>query len=357
MKKIAILYLAMVVIGITLAGCARENTDPSEESSADGGIPVAVDTVRVATLHGYTEAYGIVQLDPGNANDPAADVRITAPATGVIATVNCAENQQVREGSILFRFDTTFADAAVGKARNDFATAEKAFDRQKQMQAINATSDKQYLEAEQQYESARSALTAAEMERGLLDVKAPTSGTVSNIGIRAGETVNTADILAEIMDLSRLIVSANVPAAEIGTVVADQSVSIATGIAQDDIITGSVRYISGRIDPQNGTVEVTVSLPKGTPLRPGQFVHAKIAYTEHADCLAVPSESVVINADGQATIAVVTGNEAVIHTVRPGLSEDGLTEILDSDLTNGMTVVSIGAYGLPDNAVVQVTNR
>ena len=360
MKKTAFLFITIALACVVFSGCARENPDLSGENTSDGGIPVAVGEVTVATLHGYVTAYGTVETDPGTAGSPAADVRITAPVDGVIAAVNCSENQLVKTGGILFRFDTTIPDAAVDKARNDLATAEKAFERQKQMQAINATSDRQYLEAEQQYESARSALATAERERNLCDVRAPIAGTVGSIGVRAGETVNAADILTEILDYSHLTVTANVPAEEIEDVAAGQQAFVTTGMNQSlnsGRIEGSVRYVSGSIDQENGSVRVVVSLPSDSPMRPGQFVKINIAYTEHSDCLAVPSESVVVDTDGQASVAVVTDNTAAIHTVRTGLMENGLTEILDSDLTVGMNVVVTGAYGLSDQAAVQITNR
>ena len=360
MNRKTVLYLVVAVTCIAFSRCTHENSDRSEKDLSDNGIPVSVDTVKVATLYGYTVAYGTVEPDPGTMDVPAAHVRITAPADGVIARVNCAENRKVSAGDTLFVFDTTLSDAAVEKARSDFSTAEKAFDRQKQMRAIDVTSDRQYLEAQQRYESMHSALSAAQMERALLDVRAPIQGTLTHIEVRAGETVNAADKLAEIMDYRHLTVTAKVSAEEAGNVATGQPAFISTSMAQkSDSVTvkGAVRYVSGQINPLNGSVEVVVTVPTDAPLRPGQFVYLEIAHAVHTDCLAVPSESVVIADDGQASVAVVEGDEAVVHAVRPGLMDGGLTEILDSDLTPGMMVVVTGAYGLPDHASVYITNR
>ena len=360
MNKIIYLCVAAAYIGFVFIGCAGDQPERIEtEGSQDENIAVTVDTVKQATLHGYIVAYGTVQPEPGTNDFPPGSVRITAPVTGVVARVNCSEYQYVRESQTLFVFDTTIADAGVREARNALTTAEKALDRQKQMKEIDATSEKQFLEVQKQVEAARNALAAVERERALLEVKAPISGVVGDITVRIGETLNTADVMASLWNRNRLIVMAKVPGSEIGAVTIGQPVMVhaTTDDSASGGIKGVVRAVGENIDSRNDAVDVLISLPADTSLLPGQFVKVAIAYAEHTDCLVVPSKSVVITSDGQATVTVVTGGMAVKCPVTVGFQENGLTEVSDTTLIPGTLIVVTGAYGLPDSSEVRIVEQ
>ena len=82
----------------------------------------------------------------------------------------------------------------------------------------------------------------------------------------------------------------------------------------------------------------------------------RIATTVHTNCLAVPAESVVTDESGKSVIALVTGDEADQMPVQTGLRENGLVEISAPELKVGDTVVTVGAYGLPEKTKITVQN-
>ena len=59
-------------------------------------------------------------------------------------------------------------------------------------------------------------LQDAEAQLALLRVTAPLSGTVARVNVKPGQAVDVSTVVAEVMDLSRLAVSAEIPAAEAG---------------------------------------------------------------------------------------------------------------------------------------------
>ena len=145
------------------------------------------------------------------------------------------------------------------------------------MREIDATSRKQYLEIQNQLESARSTLATAERELSLLEVKAPISGVLGRITVRSGETVNTADVLTSISNLHRQIVVADVPVGEISVIARDQRVIVYSTAKADSshVIEGFVRAIGETVDPVNDTVEVLISLPEVASMRKGEFVKGR----------------------------------------------------------------------------------
>lgn len=326
-------------------------------------VAVQVAQIQKTTLHGYVRAYGAVELDPGSGKTAPASMRITAPSGGIITEAQCAEGQQVKKGDVLFRLDSRLTDQTIEKARQAVSFAEKNFERQQKLRKIEGTSDKLYLEAQQALEAARAELASAQTQRTLLAVSAPFSGTIVRLSAKAGETVNMAQDLAELRDLKRVVVTATVPSREIARLKLGQPVEIDTGMLAGSSttatlnVTGTLSYLDPQVNIQNDTVTVRAAVPAEADLRPGQFVTLRIAYEAHPGCLAMPEEGVVVTPEGQTVIAVVQGDTAARRAVKPGLREGGLVEIAGEGLKEGTSVVTVGAYGLPEQTKIRVVGQ
>jgi multidrug efflux pump subunit AcrA (membrane-fusion protein) len=123
------------------------------------------------------------------------------------------------------------------------------------------------------------------------------------------------------------------------------------------VSTGSLVYISPRIAPQTDTIEAWASVPPGAGLRLGQFVRIRIRYEERTNRLVVPKTSVVTNAEGRTVVALVKGNRAVKTPVKVGLHEGDLVEIQGEGIKEGATIVTEGAYGLPDETKIRIIGQ
>jgi RND family efflux transporter MFP subunit len=215
--------------------------------------------------------------------------------------------------------------------------------RQKRLFADHNTSLRSLQDAEAQ-------LAAAETQLALLQVTAPLSGTVTHVSVRPGEAVDLNTVLADITDLHRLVVAANIPSAEASKLHLGQQVQVLT----DPPVLTALAYVSAAVDATNDTVSVRAPLPPGSALRLGQLVPLRIVTAEQANCLAAPAASVVTDVDGRSAVAIVAGDEATHVVVKTGLREDGLVAIDGPGLKEGDTVVTVGAYGLPAKTKVQV---
>ena len=80
---------------------------------------------------------------------------------------------------VLFHLDGRVAGIGLEKARQALAFAEGNFERQGKLLAVEGTSRKNYLEAEQQLNAARSEFQAATTGLALLEVVAPLAGIVA----------------------------------------------------------------------------------------------------------------------------------------------------------------------------------
>jgi membrane fusion protein (multidrug efflux system) len=110
------------------------------------------------------------------------------------------------------------------------------------------------------------------------------------------------------------------------------------------------------VDPKTATVLVRVSVPPDSGLRSGQFVHVRVITEERAGKLAVPREAIYTDHDGQSTLSIVAGDVAKQKPVKVGLRDGNLVEVEGEGIAEGVTVVTLGSYALPQETKVRILN-
>jgi multidrug efflux pump subunit AcrA (membrane-fusion protein) len=322
----------ILVAGMGVVALVKSRSE-TPQSGGDEAPPtiVTVQTgaLKLATLHGYVQGYGTIEPAPASAEQSAASAPLAAPSAGVVTKVNVIAGQPVTNGEVLMELNS---------GATTFALAEQELARQKELFAQQNTSLKN--------------LQDAEAQLALLRVTAPLAGTVVRVNVKPGQAVDGSTVVAEVMDLNRLAVSAEIPAAEAESLKVDEEAQVLA----DPPETTTLSFVSPDVDKNNGTVLVRALLPANSGLRPGQFVPLRIVTAVHTNCLAAPDESVVTDESGKSIIALVKGDEAMQMPVQTGLRENGWIEITAPELKAGDAVVTVGAYGLPEKTKISVQN-
>ncbi|MFZ0828434.1 MAG: efflux RND transporter periplasmic adaptor subunit [Verrucomicrobiia bacterium] len=334
MKRKHIITGLIVVLCVGLGiGALIKSRGKASESGGDEMTPtiVTVQTgaLKLVTLHRYVTGYGTVETAPATAEQPAAGAQLAAPSAGVVAKVNVLEGQPVEKGDVLMEINSGTATAE---------SAVQEVERQEKLYAQENTSLRN--------------LQAAKAQLALLRVTAPLSGTVARVNIKPGQAVDLTTVVAEVMDLNRLAVSAEIPAAEAGDLKSGNPVEVLT----EPPVTTALSFVSPNVDQDKDTVLVRALLPAGGALRPGQFVSLRIVTAVHPDCLAAPAAGVVTDESGKSVVALVKGDEATQTPVQTGLRENDWVEIAAPQLKAGDLVVTVGAYGLPEKTTIRLLN-
>ena len=325
-------------------------------------VSVHVGKISRATLYGHIQIYGRVKPAVRDSNSSPAHVSITAPTAGIISEIKCIEGQLVNQGDLLLRFDSRLAEAAVKKAQHVLNFEEQNLKRQEELLEVQGTSEKLLLETQHQVELAQNELARANTELSLLQVTAPISGRIVRILVGPGESVDMSATLAELTDTGRLIIELRAPSVEASLIKPGQKVEVETYAAADDAdstagSTGEVIFVDSVVDPENDTVLVRTSISADVELKAGQFVKARIVYTEKKNCIVVPENSLVTNPEGQTVIAVVENGKAFQKAVQTGLCQNGLVEIRCEGIHEGMQIVTTGAYGLLPETNVRILSE
>jgi multidrug efflux pump subunit AcrA (membrane-fusion protein) len=332
-RKQIITGIVVVAAGLGVVALIKSHGPDAAtgEETTPSVVTVQVGALTNVTLHRYVEGYGTVEPAPATADQPAAGATLAAPVAGVVAKVNVVAGQQVNKGDVLVELNS-------GAVTADYA--EQAAARQEKLYAQQNTSLKNLQDAEAQLAS--------------LHIIAPLSGTVTRLNVKPGESVDVNTVVAEVIDLNRLAVSASIPAAEANDLKIGEEVQVLT----KPPVTATLSFVSPAVDMNSGTVLTRATLTAVSELRPGQFVQLRVVTAVHTNCLAAPIESIVTDESGHSVIALVNGdgNAVTQMPVQTDLRENGWVEIAGTGLKEGDSVVTIGAYGLPEKTKIRVLN-
>lgn len=348
---LAVLAVAVLVVLIIMR--LRNPGKGGESKQVVTEVAVHVGKITRATFHRFVTAYGTVEPEPAQGGKPPASALISPFVSGILVQIDCVEGRRVTQGAVLFRLDRRVAEVSLLRAKQALEFAEKTYERQKELLKSNGTSLKAFQQAESQRDAARSELSAAQTQLTLLQITAPLSGTLVRLNATIGQSVDPNMVLAEIIDLNRLVVTASVPSREASLLRFGQLVRLGS----DGSAMGSLTFIGKDIDPRTDTIPVRASIPAGAGLQPGRFLDIHIVCEEKRGCLAVPEESLVTSAEEGSWIMLVEGEKAIRKTVTSGLREGGLVEVEGEGLKEGMIIVTEDAYSLPEETKIRVIGR
>ncbi len=346
-----IIFAAAFAVVIYLMVIKPGANEEKEATLTD--VAVHIGKISRVTLHRYVTGYGSVEPEPAADGNPPAAASIAAPISGLLVQINCVEGSLVSQGETLFRLDSRVAEVEVLKAQKELQFAEKTYERQKNLLAADGTSRKSYQEAEQQLSAARNGLAAAQTQLALLQITSPLTGTLIRLNATLGQTVESNTVLAEVVDMTRLVAAARIPSREASLLKPGQPVELES----EGQTMGTLSYVGKDIDPGTDTVLIRASLPDQAKFRPGQFLPIRIICEEHRDCLAVPEESLVSSEEEGSWIMIVKGDKAVRQPVVDGFRERGLVEVSGEGLAEGMIIVTTDAYSLPPETKIHIVSQ
>jgi len=325
-------------------------------------VPVSIGTVAKTTLRSYVAGYGVVEPQPARPGVSAGGASVNAPTPALVASVQVVDGQPVKRGQPLFSLDDRAVVAQIARAKQDAESTLRIAREFDQALESKAVPQSQVLRAHAASDAAQAALVAAEAQRATLVFAAPIDGIVSQIRVRAGEITPVNLAAVELVDPDRLVVAVQVPQWQLHELKVGQPAILtatqtpASQPASQRAPAASVASIDPEIDPRTGLGQVDVTVPLGFGYRVGQFVSLRIVTARHDDCLAVPAASIVQDANGVQTVSLVEHeyHQAFRQIVTVGIRENGLVEILNSDLKAGQPIVTTGAYALIDGSQIEV---
>ncbi len=294
-------------------------------------------------------------------------LRTSFPSGGRIAAVEVDEGDTVTKGMVLARVESVqqeqalrAAEAGVSTANADFEQAKDDSQRQQALLERGATTRTSRDAAEDSLRIAEGRLAQAKSEldrakKAVSDtvVLAPTDATVTDRMIEPGQVVGAAQPVLElalgseldaIFEISEDLMTAEEGASEIALISIDPPIIEFSGL---------VREISPLVDPQTGTVTVTVGVtdaPDGVTF--GRAVRGSASWQDDPH-VVLPYTAMSVTAGGPAVWVVDPDSMQVsLQTISVDRYDTGRI-ILSGGVDAGAMVVTKGAHLLYPGRVVR----
>jgi len=178
----------------------------------------------------------------------------------------------------------------------------------------------------------------------LVEIKSPASGVMIADFENVGDTVDTISPIHTIADLSRLSANFDVYENDLGKVKIAQKVLVYSTAYPDQPFTGTVVFISPRVDESSLTIKIRVQVDNPDYLlKPGMFIRGELLVEEQQAHFSVPSEAVQ-DLDGTNVVFVKDEDESFIPTAVDVRSAGRKISLVLGDLMAGERVVASAAF-------------
>lgn len=292
-----------------------------------------------------------------------ATVRSKVPAE--VARVHVQEGERIAAGAAIATLDTADLKARYDAQAASVAEARARLDLARKNQANNKALLEKAFISQNAYDSAASSVQVAEAnlqsveaqaaiaQRALADaqVRAPFAGIIAKRWVNVGDKVSSDMPVAQVVDLSRMELEAQVPVSEIPFVKPGQEVSFEVDGFAGRRFSGKVERVNPSADAGSRSIAVFVTLPNAdASLKGGMFANGTLATGTGAEVDVIPIGAVA-EESGQTFVYVVRAGKVERRTVVLGTRnvERGVVTVREG-LEPGVPVITVKAEGLKPGA-------
>ena len=282
---------------------------------------------------------------------------------------------RVRKGDLLAEISTPEIDQQFSQALaarpqivSTVELAKSSFARWQSLRKQDAVSQQELDERQSALAQAQANLAAADANilrlkqlKSFQRIVAPFAGTITKRNVNIGDLIDAgnggaAKALFTLAQTDALKVYVYVPQAYSQLIKTGASVDITQAELQGQVFKGSVVRSAGAIDAASRTLQVEVSLPnEGGKLLAGTYVNVAMP-TLARQSLTVPTNSLLMRAEGARIGVVDARNRIRLHPVSLGVDFGQTVEILSGISTTDQLVVN-PSDSLADGDVVVVAPK
>jgi membrane fusion protein, multidrug efflux system len=281
------------------------------------------------------------------------DVQVFSQAARLVTDLLVEEGDRVKRNQVLLRLQDDEQRSALAKVKSQYDKEAREYERQERLFEQDLIAEEIFNNATYELDQLRISMVDAERELGYTEVRAPIAGTITNRLVNIGDQITVGQRLFDMVDFDSIVARIYVPEKELARLRTGQSARLATQADKDFPYSGSVDRISPVVDPQTGTVKVTVALDGDQGLRPGMYVEVVLVTDTHSEALLVPKRSLVYDKD--QTFVYKLGEERRVSRVpvQARLSDKEFVEP-EGGLMEGDQIVIAGQAGLKDGSLVRL---
>ena len=342
-----------------VASAPATTADANEVTLSDEQIKMAditIGKVETGAVHGILKVTGTIDVPPGNM------ASVSFPLGGYVKNLKLLPGTPVRKGASLVQLeDQQFIqlqqDYLMALSRLEFLRQD--YVRQKELNASKASSDKQFQQAESDFQSQKvlvkaldeklrligldpSALNETNITR-LLTVTAPISGMVTKVNVNNGQYINPTDVICEVVNDDDKHLGLTILEKDINQLYKGQRLTCYSNSNPNKKYNARIMLINRNInEDRSGEVHCHFEADH-RELLPGMFMNAEIEMNNKKTTLA-PADAIIRWENNNYVFGVKGKNVFVMIPVQAGASSEGFTEITGDQLPE--MIVTGNAYAV-----------
>jgi cobalt-zinc-cadmium efflux system membrane fusion protein len=275
---------------------------------------------------------------------------VSSPQTGTLTRLNTRTGATVAKGQVLAVVQTTLdpssrisLESERNALRAEVVAAQRAYDRLSALQDIAAKKDLD--EARARLETARSNINLLSGSTGrYVTLRAPITGTVDQLNLAPGSTINAGETLFTISNTARVIIEAQVFPRDIDQVRTGQSFVVERG--GDVPVSMPVRLVSvtPTVDPTNQAQRVLFELPNANGrFSIGELLSVRVLGASTGSALLLPNQAIT-EIGGKAAVFVKDAAEHYSLVYVELGDNNGTHTAIRAGVEEGERAVINGAY-------------
>lgn len=340
--------LTIFALFLLLTACGNGGQNEEENTQTRTATPVTVEELRPTVFRHYINIQGDVESD--------RTIMITPKTTATVDEILVRTGQDVQKGAVLARLDGEITRSQLREIETQLELAETLFERQSNLREQDIGSEVEFLQARNQVESLQNQLATLSEQYENYTIRATIAGTVNQVSLKVGETVNPNEPVFQLSNSDALKVTAEISEAYITRVDQTDSVEI-TFPSLDEKISKRLDVVSKVINPSNRTFGVEVYIPDAVEqIRPNMIAKLRINDITQPDKIVVPVNTVQqANENRYIFIAEETddGWVAVQKEVQTGQNY-GNNLVVEEGLNPGDLLITGGFTELSDGEAISI---
>jgi len=370
-------HISIILITILLISCSSKT--PKADVDIKENKKETSDSAVVTLSEAQAKNANIVIGKPGKRNisavlkvngkidvPPQNIVSVSFPLGGYLKSTRLLPGMPVSKGQIIGiledpQYIQLQQDYLSAKIRLEFL--EKEFERQRDLNASKASSDKVFQQTQSDFQSQKVLVKGLGAKLSLIglnpdkinednisksvNIYSPINGFVSKVDVNIGKYVSPTDVLFELINPQDIHLALSVFQKDVALLGIEQNVITYTTNNPDKKYRAKIILISRDI-AADGSVEVHCHFEQyDKSLIPGMYMNAEIE-TKSINAVAVPEEAIVLYEKKQYVFWAKGNNQYEMMEVQTGTTENGFVVIAspNSESLLQQNIVLKNAYAL-----------
>jgi RND family efflux transporter MFP subunit len=345
MKKLV--FISFIISGLAFSCKTKENKEVAVVNTQLQTIEVA--TVQSKNLTDQINASGVLSSK--------SELKLAFKTGGMIKRVYVAEGQSVSAGQLLAELDMSEIDAQVNQAKIGLQKSKRDYERVKKLYDDEAATQTNLQDATSGMEIATQAVAAADYNRKLSKIFAPTSGRILRKISEQGELIvpfSPAIILGT--GTNAYILNVGLADKEIVKLRIGDKANVQLDAYPNEKFWAKVSQIAQTINPATGTFEVELEMqPTSKKLISGFVAKVNIVPSTSNTSLVLPITAVV-EADAENAFVYVYDSATSKVSKKPvkiGKIYEDTVELI-AGLSQGEQIVTRGSGFVADGEKVKL---